>query len=110
MDILSESLIDEEEAAAAAPEMPEMDYTEYAAPGLNIDLSWLRTETGCGSIENYLDHVLNINHSRGVAQILRGLTGIFDNLNLAILDITFGMFELVKEKRGVNAAQTFNRE
>jgi len=67
----------------------------YGKP--NIDFGFLKAPTGQGSIEDYLDHVLNIDRSRALAQILRGFTGIAGNLNLAILDILLGIFAYLKD-------------
>jgi hypothetical protein len=58
-------------------------------------------DTGEGSIESYLDHPLNFNNSKGLAQMLRGLTGITGNLKLAIVDVIFGFLRFSKEKKGV---------
>jgi hypothetical protein len=65
------------------------------------DLSILKAKTGEGSIEDYMQHALNFNKSRGTAQILRGCTGLFGELELAVIDIALGSFELIKEKRNV---------
>lgn len=87
----------EESAAEEIENRPaEPDYIE---PNFSIDFSFLRTETGAGNIEDYINHVLNINGSRATAQILRGLTGLFGALNLAVIDIALGICELIKEKR-----------
>lgn len=106
MNILEDS-IRESEAAEAVPEFPEVSEQEEASEssGLSIDFSFLKTPTGEGSIEDYLQHPLNRNGSRGVAQMLRGFTGFAGSLNLAIIDITLGAFETLKEKRGLNNAE-----
>lgn len=67
--------------------------------GISLNLEWLKTPTGDGSIESRLDHPLNFAKSRGVAQIIRGAEGIFGSLNLAIIDIVLGALEVLKEKR-----------
>lgn len=70
--------------------------------GLNIDFGWLRAETGEGSIDDYIEHPMNFNSSRSVARILRGATGLFGSLKLAIIDIALGVFELAKEGKAAN--------
>ena len=83
-----------EEAAAAAAAQPEAE-----PAGIAFDFSWIKTPTGPGSIESYIDHPLNANGSRGVAQVLRGATGFFGALDLAIVDVTIGALEILKERR-----------
>lgn len=56
----------------------------------------LTAETGEGSIEMYIEHPLNFNNSKGVARVLRGLTGIMGNLNYAIVDIVIGSLDVLK--------------
>jgi len=75
-----------------------------APQGIALNFEWLKAETGPGSIESYLDHPLNAASSRGIAQILRGFTGLCGSLNLAVLDIVLGALETVKEKRASNAS------
>lgn len=103
------------DALKEAEEMLEMDSEhpedmEEEGEGLHIpsfsmpDLSFLKAKTGSGDVEEYLKHPLNFKHSAGAAQMIRGFTGLFGDLDLAVLDITLGAFELAKEKR--NAAVT----
>lgn len=61
----------------------------------------LTSETGQGSIGDYIEHPMNFNQSKGLARVLRGLTGIVGNLNLAIIDVVLGVLEFSKEKRGM---------
>lgn len=58
-------------------------------------------ETGEGSIGDYLQHPMNFNQSQGLAQMLRGLTGIVGNLNLAIIDVVMGALRFSREKKAV---------
>ena len=44
---------------------------------------------------------LNAKSSRGVAQMLRGFTGLFGALDLAVIDIALGGFAVVQEKKAV---------
>jgi hypothetical protein len=60
-------------------------------------LEILKTKTGEGSIESYMENPLNLNHSQGLAQILRGLTGFVGALDLAILDLIIGGFKVYSD-------------
>jgi hypothetical protein len=66
--------------------------------GFSFDLSILKTPTGDGSIDSYLDHPLNPNGSRGIAQMLRGATGFVGELKFALVDIILGYFNFTREK------------
>lgn len=59
----------------------------------------LTAETGEGSIGDYIDHPLNFLKSKGLAQVLRGFTGIFGTLSLAIIDIALGGLQFTKERK-----------
>lgn len=71
--------------------------------GLGIDLGFLQAKTGEGSIEQYIDHPMNISKSRGLAQTIRGFTGLFGALDLAIIDVVVGLMQFTKEKKGEKA-------
>jgi hypothetical protein len=58
-------------------------------------------ETGEGSIGEYIEHPMNFNKSYGLAQMLRGVTGIAGNLKLAVIDIGFGFLRFSKERKEV---------
>lgn len=60
----------------------------------------MTAETGEGSIGDYIDHPMNFLKSKGLARVLRGLTGIFGSLSLAIIDIAVGTLEFSKERKG----------
>lgn len=79
---------------------PNLDIDAGQLYGPAIDLSWLKAKTGPGTIESYIDHPLNTSKSRGIAQILRGATGLAGDLDLAVIDIGLGLVEVIKEKRG----------
>ena len=81
------------EEMAAGPEAGE------APQGISIDFGFLKAKTGPGAIEDYLDHPMNFKKSKGMAQMLRGFTGIAGELDLAIVDITLGAFNFVKEEK-----------
>lgn len=74
-----------------------------ASTAPSIDLSFLTAKTGSGSIEDYILHPLNFGGSRGMAQILRGCTGIAGDLDLALIDIVIGGFNLFAEGRKKHA-------
>ncbi len=69
---------------------------------LRIDFSFLLKKTGPGNVETYLDHPMNPKRSKGRGRFLRGCTGIAGDLDLAIIDIALGGFEMVMEKRSGN--------
>ena len=60
----------------------------------------LTTETGPGPLSDYTDHPMNFNKSKGLAKILRGISGFLDgnSLRLAIIDIFIGALEFSKER------------
>lgn len=68
-----------------------------AQGGFKLDFSWLMKETGPGEIEDYIDHPLNFNASKGLAQIIRGVAGFIGNgsqLKLAVVDVLFGFLKM----------------
>lgn len=72
---------------------------EPTKPSFGIDLSFLTKETGDGEIEDYLTHPMNFKKSVGMAQIIRGITGLVgSSLKYALLDITMGLFRMQREK------------
>lgn len=66
---------------------------------LQFDMSFLTAKTGEGDIDLYIQHPLNYNKSKGMAQIIRGFTGLFGVLDLAIIDIIVGILQVSKEKK-----------
>lgn len=81
---------------AGAPEV--IDNT----PSISIP-DFLKAETGEGTVEQYIEHPLNFSSSKGLARIIRGLTGMLGSLNLAIIDIVIGGLEFMKEKKSAAA-------
>lgn len=82
---------------------------ESAEPSVRFsmpDFSFLLAKTGDGSIEDYIDHPLNRTRSHGVAQMLRGFTGILGETDYAIVDIALGAFEVTKERKNNVTDQT----
>lgn len=83
-------------------DMPSQHFAPAENPAGEKIKQILRAETGEGSIGDYIEHPMNFNQSKSVARILRGLTGIMGNLNLAIIDVGLGVLELFKgEKKNV---------
>lgn len=93
------------------------DQPEFSDPALDVDaeelfrpaqldFSWIRAKTGPGSIESYINHPLNTTNSRGVAQMLRGATGLLGDLDLAVIDIGLGAVEVLRERKGAAVSET----
>lgn len=85
----------------------------YTVPHENIEVlnkprfevpQWLKSPTGGGSIESYVNHPLNFNGSWGLAQVIRGLTGIFTNLDYAVIDIVMGALKMSNASKPKGAA------
>lgn len=85
--------------ATAVPGADDIPESEYGGGFTMPDLGFLKARTGAGSIETYLDHPLNRTHSHGVAQILRGVTGLAGDLDLAVVDIGLGVLQVMKERK-----------
>ena len=83
----------------------ESEETERNAEPVPEPEAWwkriLTAETGPGPVSDYRDHPLNPGASVGCAHVLRGLTGIFGSLNLALADVAVGVVRWVSE-RGVD--------
>lgn len=84
-----EDLVLEENTQSVAneqvpPALPEKRTVELPA--------FLRAKTGDGKIEDYQGHPLNFDGSLGLAQVIRGFTGMFDALDLAVIDVAVGFF------------------
>lgn len=90
------------EGAAASMGMAAEEIPEPSGSGFGIpmpDLSIILAKTGPGDIDDYLKHPLNRSGSRGIAQILRGVTGILGETDFAIVDMALGALEFTKEKK-----------
>lgn len=72
------------------------------AGGMGIDLSFLKAKTGTGTIEDYVEHPMNFNKSKGLGQVIRGFTGLFGALDLAIIDIIIGLLQMGRDKTNAN--------
>ena len=92
-------LIDDDVSAAQRSPAPEQDSSP--PPG-----AWdlLKKPTGDGQLEDYLNHPLNVSSSAGLAQVIRGLTGLLGSLDFAVVDIVLGAFRALMEGRK-NAGQ-----
>jgi hypothetical protein len=81
---------------------------DYSAGGMGSSSSnlieLLKSPTGEGPIEDYINQPLNFDNSKGMAQVLRGLTGLLGSLNYAVIDIVLGTFAWAREKRGGTGA------
>jgi len=95
------------EEAAKEAAIPEFEDLPEAEPGPSVrvsdllpDMSFLLAKTGDGPVESYMDHPLNFKGSKGMAQILRGVTGMAGELDYAIIDIGLGLVQLTKEGKG----------
>jgi hypothetical protein len=68
--------------------------------GFNVSFpEWLKAKTGSGSIEEYMEHPMNFTHNKAMARIIRGATGLFGALDLAIIDIGVGALELFRGEK-----------
>jgi hypothetical protein len=91
------------EGESHIPEMEE-NAPEVEKSGSNDNIiSLLKSQTGEGNIEDYINHPLNFKKSKGMARILRGFEGIFGNLSLAFIDILIGSLEMMKENKAISS-------
>lgn len=74
---------------------------QEAGETLKVKLpDFLLAKTGPGNIESYINHPLNVKDNAGLAQIIRGLTGMFNSLDYAVVDIIVGAFRFFTGKGG----------
>lgn len=64
----------------------------------SFSFDFLKAKTGEGAISDYLNHPLNFNQSEGMARVIRGVTGLMGDLDLAIVDVFVGALDLFKSK------------
>ena len=88
-----------EEDQAEKIEFEGMDYEQENNNKSNFFENMLKSETGEGGIEDYIQHPINFNNSKGMAQTIRGLTGLIGNLKLAVIDIFAGVLNMYKENK-----------
>jgi hypothetical protein len=67
--------------------------------GMGIDFGFIKAKTGEGTIEEYLNHPLNFNSQKSTARIIRGFSGMFGSLDLAIIDIAVGIMDMMKSSK-----------
>lgn len=96
---IAEELGEVEEGAAVS----ETIQNEPQKSGFKLDFDFLgiiKRPTGAGEIEDYLNHPLNRSKHLGMAQMLRGLTGILGTIDSWLLDVGLGYMSFTKD-RGV---------
>lgn len=94
----NKDIFEEEQARKTLGDFAEASEVEpETGGGIKVDFSFLMAKTGDGSISDYINHPLNFSSSKGVAQVLRGFTGLVGELDLAIVDIAIGSFNIIKE-------------
>jgi len=92
-------IVAEKGLGGATPEQP-LEQPQPESSGMGFDFSFLLKPTGPGDVEDYLQHPLNAKRSKGLAQALRGATGLFgDGLRAALADMFFGGMEYMRERR-----------
>lgn len=67
-----------------------------------ISWEWLSAESPDRPISEYLDHPLNFKQSEGLAQVIRGLEGMFGTMRRAIVDVIFGGMRFMGEGKKQN--------
>lgn len=92
------SIEEELEQPAAETALPAQAAPAPAKPAFDL-LGWLKSPTGEGDVSTYMQHPLNFLRTEGNAQLIRGLTGLLGNLNLAIVDIVLGGMRIVTETK-----------
>ena len=76
---------------------------QEAPPARPLELpAWLTAKTGDGPISAYIDNPLNFSASPGLAQVIRGLSGMFGAMDYAIIDVVMGSMRWAKERRPVD--------
>jgi hypothetical protein len=58
---------------------------------------FLKAPTGAGAVEDYINHPMNIKKNEHFARVLRGLTGMFNSLDYAIIDVVIGALGFMKK-------------
>jgi hypothetical protein len=86
--------------AEAQPDLTAPELPGQEEPGFDW-VAWMKSPTGEGPVESYLDHPMNLLGDKTGARILRGLSGLFGALNFALVDLIWGGFEFLRS-RGQN--------
>lgn len=79
-------------------EVDEVEQTEIGGFHFGIP-EFLKAKSPDEPIENFINHPFNFDGSRGLAQIIKGLTGMFGYFNYAIIDIVMGWLRWTKERK-----------
>lgn len=82
--------------------MPAEDLAIPEAPEPEPEPWWQRlvsAETGDGELAEYTSHPLNVTGEAWNARLARGVTGLFGNLRLAVVDIAMAVVEMWWNKR-----------
>lgn len=66
-------------------------------PGFQFP-GWLTAKTGEGPISSYREHPMNFLGSDSLGRIIRGLTGLVGEFDLALIDIAWGLIEMTWKK------------
>ena len=69
---------------------PDVPSPVAPAPTIRVP-EFLRAKTGPGAVDEYINHPLNIAGNEDFARIIRGLTGMFNSLDYAVVDILVGV-------------------
>lgn len=79
----------------------EVEHEEFMEQpsGIGIDLEFLKAKSPDRPVEEYINHPLNFNNSKGLARTLRGLEGMFNDLRYAVIDVIVGLMEFSKERK-----------
>jgi hypothetical protein len=101
--------VDKSESEGLPEVEVQTDQAEDQAPtgGGGFNMSLLTAKTGDGPIEAYLDHPLNFNGSKPVAQMLRCFTGLFGALDYALVDIGMGALNFMRGRKPAAPASPF---
>lgn len=86
----------EDRAEGSAPIPEQIAPAAVDRPSFQIP-EWLKAPTGEGPVESYIDHPMNIKKNEHFARILRGLTGMFNSLDYAIIDVVVGILGFMKK-------------
>lgn len=105
---MSRLTIEEELQTAEQPMEEVIEQAQYVPSVSFVDI--LKTPTGEGTIEDYLIHPLNFNESKGMARVLRGLTGFLGNINLAIADVIIGALDVLQSNKKGKESNVHNGE
>lgn len=93
---IDDMLNEESSLQKSFPDQPAAQQEQPTGSGFAIP-EFLKAKTGSGLVEDYIDHPMNIGKNEGFARMLRGLTGMFNSLDYAIIDVVIGGFKFMKK-------------